>query len=223
MTQARVLSINVGTPQDVELNGETKQTAIFKTPVTGRVTVAGCTIAGDHQADLEAHGGPDQAVYAYSREDLDFWAAELGRDVENGFVGENLTIEGYDVSGAVIGERWRIGTAVFEVSTTRVPCWKLGVRTGEPGMERRFGKALRPGAYLRIVTEGEIGAGDAVEVLSRPDHGFTTADASRIYHRDRDSAKRLLDIPELAPPLKEWAAKRLAADRSKAEATSRSR
>jgi MOSC domain-containing protein YiiM len=205
MTQARVISVNVGTPRDVELNGEIKQTAIFKQPVSGRVAVQDGHVAGDQQADLVAHSGPDKAVYSYSREDLDFWAAELGRDVEDGFVGENLTIAGYDVSQAVIGERWRIGTTVLEVSQPRIPCWKLGVRTGDASMPRRFGNASRPGAYLRIVTEGDIGAGDELEVVSRPDHAFTVAEAARIYHLDRPAAARLLDIPELAPPLKDWA------------------
>lgn len=211
LIESRVMRVNVGVPRDVEFNGETRQTAIYKSPAAGRVAALDDHLVGDKQANVVDHGGPDKAVYAYAREDLDFWAAELGRDVEDGFVGENLTTAGLDVSGAVIGERWHIGTAVFEVAQPRIPCWKLGVRTGVPGMERRFGKASRPGAYLRIVTEGEIGAGDAVEVVSRPDHGFTLADAARIYHLERSSAAELLDVPELAPPLKVWAAKRLAA------------
>jgi MOSC domain-containing protein YiiM len=209
MTAARLISVNVGQPRDVELNGEIKQTAIFKDPVPGRVKIADHHVAGDRQADQVNHAGVDKAVYAYAREDLDFWAAELGRDVEDGFVGENLTITGYDVSHAVVGERWRIGSAEFEVAQPRIPCWKLGVRAEDPTLTRRFGEALRPGAYLRVLTEGEVGAGDAVEVLSRPEHGFTVADASRIYHLDRDEAPRLLAVEELAPPLKKWARKRL--------------
>jgi MOSC domain-containing protein YiiM len=206
---ARVISVNVGQPRDVELNGEVRQTAIFKAPVAGRVAIADGHVAGDLQASQVDHSGPDKAVYAYSREDLDFWAGELGRDVEDGFVGENLTIAGYGVSRAVVGERWRIGTAEFEVAQPRIPCWKLGVRAGDPMMTRRFEKADRPGAYLRILTEGDVGAGDGVEVLSRPGHGFTVADASHIYFHDRSSAARLLEIPELAPTLKNWATKRL--------------
>jgi MOSC domain-containing protein YiiM len=209
MAEARLISVNVGRPRDVELNGEVKQTAIFKSPVAGRVAIADGHVAGDLQANQVDHSGPHKAVYAYSREDLDFWADELGREIEDGFVGENLTIAGYDVSRAVVGERWRIGSAEFEVAQPRIPCWKLGVRAGDPGMTRRFEKADRPGAYLRILAEGDVGAGDALEVLSRPEHGFTVADASHIYFHDRASAARLLEIEELAPPLKTWAEKRL--------------
>ena len=207
--EGRLISVNVGQPRDVELNGEIRQTAIFKNPVPGRVRIADHHVAGDRQADPANHGGVHKAVYAYAREDLDFWAAELGRAVEDGFVGENLTIAGYPVSHAVVGERWRIGTVEFEVAQPRIPCWKLGVRAGDKAMTRRFEKALRPGAYLRVVTEGDVGAGDTLEILSRPAHGFTVHDASRIYHRDRDQAKALLAVEELAPPLKDWAGKRL--------------
>jgi MOSC domain-containing protein YiiM len=204
-----LISVNVGMPRDVVLNGEVRQTAIFKNPVAGPVKVVDHHVDGDRQADQVNHAGVHKAVYAYSREDLDFWAAELGRDVEDGFVGENLTIRGYDVSHAVVGERWRIGGVVLEVAQPRIPCWKLGVRAGDKSMTRRFELALRPGAYLRVVTEGDIAAGDKVEVLSRPEHGFTVADGSRIFHRDRAEAARLLEIAELAPPLKTWARKRL--------------
>jgi len=204
-----LISVNVGLPRDVELNGEVRQTAIFKDPVPGRVKVADHHMDGDRQADQVNHAGVHKAVYAYAREDLDFWAVELGRDIEDGFVGENLTISGYDVSHAVVGERWRVGGVEFEVAQPRIPCWKLGVRAGDQSMTRRFEQALRPGAYLRVVTEGDVGAGDEVEVLSRPAHGFTVADGSRIFHRDRAEAARLLEIDELAPPLKKWARKRL--------------
>lgn len=204
-----LISVNVGMPRDVELNGEVRQTAIFKDPVAGPVLVADHHVHGDRQADQVNHAGVHKAVYAYAREDLDFWAAELGRDIEDGFVGENLTISGYDVSHAVVGERWRVGGVEFEVAQPRIPCWKLGVRAGDKSMTRRFEQALRPGAYLRVVTEGDLGSGDKVEVLSKPAHGFTVADGSRIFHRDRAEAARLLEIDELAPPLKLWARKRL--------------
>ncbi|MBS2537074.1 MOSC domain-containing protein [Catenulispora sp. NF23] len=213
-----LISVNVGVPRDVELNGEVRQTAIFKDPVPGRVKVVDHHVEGDRQADRVDHGGVHKAVYAYSREDLDFWAAELGREIEDGFVGENLTISGYDVSHAVVGERWRVGGVEFEVAQPRIPCWKLGVRAGDQRMTRRFEQALRPGAYLRVVTEGDVGAGDPVEVLSRPEHGFTVTDASRIFHRDRAEAERLLAVSELAPPLKQWARKRLGIPEEEVEA-----
>lgn len=204
-----LISVNVGLPRDVELNGEVRQTAIFKDPVPGRVKIVDHHVDGDRQADQVNHAGVHKAVYAYSREDLDFWAAELGREIEDGFVGENLTVTGYDVSHAVVGERWRVGGVELEVAQPRIPCWKLGVRAGDQSMTRRFELALRPGAYLRVVAEGDVGAGDQLEVLSRPAHGFTVADGSRIFHRDRAEAARLLEVAELAPPLKQWARKRL--------------
>src|SRR3982751_3259146 len=131
--------------------------AIGKAPVTGRVRVEGVNVAGDDQADRRVHGGPDKAVYAYAREDEDWWAQQLGRELPPGMFGENLTTEGVDVSGAVIGERWRIGPPLLEVGQPGLPCAKLGIRFGDPLMVRRFGEASRPGAYLRIVTPGELG------------------------------------------------------------------
>ncbi len=149
-------------------------TAIWKSPVVGRVAVRGVNLAGDEQADRSVHGGPDKAVYAYALEEEELWQRELGRDLGEAPFGQNLTTEGIDVSGAVIGERWRVGTTLLEVAQPRQPCFKLGIRLGEPGMVKRFAQASRPGAYLRIVTEGELGAGDRIEVVSRPDHGVTS-------------------------------------------------
>ena len=128
--------------------------AIGKAPVEGRVRVEGVNVEGDDQADRRVHGGPDKAVYAYAREDAAFWAGELGRELGPGAFGENLTTEGLDVSGAVVGERWRIGDVELEVCQPRLPCNKLALRMGEPLMVKRFAQASRPGAYLRIAVEG---------------------------------------------------------------------
>src|SRR5689334_2909819 len=171
----RVLSVNVGTPRLVDTGKREVATAIWKSPVEGRVAVRGVNLAGDDQADRSIHGGPDKAIYAYASEDTAWWAAELGRELGPGAFGENLTTEGIDVSGARLGERWRIGSALLEVRQTRVPCFKLGLRFGDKQMLRRFGDASRPGAYLAILEEGELGAGDAIEVVSRPDHDVTSA------------------------------------------------
>src|SRR3954452_23106929 len=172
---ARVVSVNVGTPRLVDTGKRKVSTAIWKAPVTGRVPIAGVNLRGDDQADRTVHGGPDKAVYAYACEDIRFWEDVLGRDLGPGAFGENLTTEGIEVSGAVLGERWRIGSALLQVRQTRVPCFKLGLRFEDKKMVRRFGDASRPGTYLMILEEGDVGAGDVIEVVSRPDHGVTSA------------------------------------------------
>ena len=176
----KLVSVNVGTPQQLSVRrGRPMMSAIAKHPVDGRVRVEGVNVAGDAQADLRVHGGPDKAVYAYAREDSSWWEDVLGIDIPDGMFGENLTTEGVDVTNAVIGERWRIGTVELEVCQPRQPCSKLGSRFGNPKMVKLFAQSSRPGAYLRIVIEGELGAGDEVEVLSRPDHGVTIAHGLR--------------------------------------------
>src|SRR5919205_1072755 len=122
---ARVISVNVGTPREVDTGRRIVRTAIWKHPVEGRVPVRGVNLAGDDQADRSVHGGPDKAVYAYAAEDTEWWERELGRQLGPGTFGENLTVRGLDVTGALIGERWRIGTALLEVTAPRIPCWKL--------------------------------------------------------------------------------------------------
>ena len=204
----RVLSVNVGRPREIEWLGRVEETAIWKTPVEGRVPVRGVNVEGDEQASLEFHGGPHKAVYAYAREDVAWWEKELGRDLEDGTFGENLTVEGLDLTGAVVGERWDVGSVVLEVAQPRIPCWKLGARLGDPAIPVHFAAAGRPGAYLRIVDEGELGAGDEILVRDRPGHGLTVGDVARIFHQERGRATALLTAPELAPEWREWALKR---------------
>jgi MOSC domain-containing protein YiiM len=151
LTRGKVRSVNVGLPREFEYNGRPARSAIWKSPAFGRVVARGVNLAGDDQADRRAHGGPDKAVYAYAVEDLGWWARQVGRPLEYGGLGENLTAEGIDVNGALVGERWAIGTTVLEVSEPRVPCWRLGVRMNDKLFPRRFTEALRPGAYLRIL------------------------------------------------------------------------
>lgn len=151
-------------------------TAIDKRPVDGPVKAGRLGLYADVQADRAHHGGPDQAVYAYAQEDADHWAAELGRPVEPGLFGENLRTRGVEVSTAVVGERWRVGSAVLEVTQPRTPCATFARRLGEDRWVRRFTEANRTGAYLRVVTPGRLGAGDAVVVEHRPEHGVTVAD-----------------------------------------------
>ncbi|HLY36872.1 MAG TPA: MOSC domain-containing protein [Candidatus Binatia bacterium] len=203
--EGRVLSVNVGRPRMFEFNGRQVRSAIWKSPVPGRVAARGVNLEGDDQADRKAHGGPDKAVYAYAIEDLRWWETELSRSLPVAQFGENLTTEGIDVNGALVGERWEIGTMLLEVSEPRVPCWRLGVRMDDSGFIRRFTQALRPGAYLRIVAEGSVAAGDKIVVVERPDHGLTVRDVLRIYSRDREEAGRLLAVPRMSESWKAWA------------------
>ena len=190
--------MNVGGVRRFDYRGHPAARAIWKSPVEGRVAVRGVNLAGDAQADRSAHGGPDKAVYAYSTEDYRWWGEELGRQLESSEFGEHLTTEGVDVTGAVVGERWQIGSALLEVSEPRVPCWRLAHRMEDDEFPRRFVQAGRPGAYLRITVEGDVGAGDEIRVIERPDHGLTVGDVFRIYTRDRDDAARLLSVPQLS-------------------------
>jgi MOSC domain-containing protein YiiM len=202
-----VVSVNVGTPRGVRYRGNTVRTAIWKDPVAGRVKVGGHKVEGDVQGNPEAHGGPDKAVYAYAAEDYEWWGSELGQELGPGTFGENLTLRGIDVSNALVGERWRVGGTLLEVAQPRIPCFKLGIRMGSQRFPSRFAAAGRPGAYLRIVTEGEIAAGDPAEVVHRPGHDLSVAEVSRIYHDDHAGADRLLQVPELAGTWRPWAEK----------------
>jgi len=208
-TVASVLSVNVAQMREVERRGRLVRTGIWKLPVEGAIEVRGVNVEGDDQADRKVHGGVDKAVYSYAREEIDWWEAELGQDLPNGVFGENLTVSGLDLGEALIGERWRIGSAVLEVSEPRFPCWKLGARFGDPKMVKRFAAARRPGAYLRILTEGRLAAGDPIEVVSRPAHELTIAAFAHAYLEDRSQLPRLL-IPEVSRDWREWVAERAA-------------
>ncbi len=203
---ARLLSVNVGGPKLVSTGQRLVETSIWKQPVEGRVRVRGVNVDGDRQSDLSVHGGADKAVYAYAIEETRIWEQELGRQLGPAAFGENLTTEGVDVSGAVVGERWRIGTTLLEVVQPRLPCFKLGLRLDDPGFVRRFGQASRPGAYLRIVEEGEIGAGDAiaVDLAGRPEHGVTMRLISDAVLVDHGLAPQVLEAPQLIPQVREW-------------------
>ena len=204
MTAPHVVSVNVGEPRTVEWRDRVVTTAIWKEPVEWRVPVQGVNLVGDDQADRRVHGGPDKAVYAYAIEDTRRWEAELGRELGPGAFGENLTLEGVDASGARAGDRWRIGTAEFEVVQPRLPCFKLGVRLDDPEMVRRFAQSGRPGAYLRIVREGDVGAGDTVEVVAQTEHDVSLRFMSHALLIDHDMLPELLAIPGLIPQWREW-------------------
>jgi MOSC domain-containing protein YiiM len=211
---ATVESVNVGAVQSVEVEGRSVTTAIWKSPVEGRVLLRGVNLAGDDQADRTVHGGPDKAVYAYSREDYDWWASELSRPLDAGTFGENLTVAGLDLNAAVVGERWEVGSALLEVSEPRFPCFKLGIRMGDPRFLRRFAQARRPGTYLRIVSEGEVGAGDAIEVAARPAHGVTIGKFANAFLGDRKQLPELLAAEQLSDGWRSWIADMHSIDRA---------
>ncbi|MEV0203141.1 MOSC domain-containing protein [Nonomuraea sp. NPDC050691] len=183
---------------DAPWAGKAGRTAIDKSPVLHRVEVRPAGLAGDGRGDLVNHSGEGHAVYAYAREDYDWWEGELRRQLRDGRFGENLTTEGLDVNGAMLGERWRIGSAVLEVSGPRVPCVVFRNWMDEPGWVRRFTDAGRPGAYLKVVEIGELGVGDGVRVIHRPRDGVTVAEAFRAFHGDKELMRRVLAVPERA-------------------------
>ena len=212
----RVDSVNVGTVQQQGTARPLRRTAIDKRAVSGPVRVETLGLEGDEVADKRYHGGPHQAVYAFAREDLDHWTEQLGETVRPGFFGENLTTSGIDVNEALLGERWRIGTVLLEVSSVRTPCnvfkaW-LGVSGfDERGWVKRFAAAGRPGAYLRVLETGALAAGDPVSVVHRPDHDVTVSTMFRALTTERPLLPRLVGLPGIDPRVEEEAAAYVAA------------
>ena len=181
----RLVSVNVGVPRSVEWAGRRIRTAIWKDPVDGPVDVRGVNLAGDDQADRRVHGGTHKAVYAYGAQDYAWWSAKLGIELGPGTFGDNLTTEGFDLRAAGVGERWRVGTCLLEVSEPRMPCFKLGARMGTADFVDLFGVVGRFGTYLRIIEEGTVTAGDPVHLVSRPDTGpLTVAELAESRHTD---------------------------------------
>lgn len=213
----KVLSVNVGNPRPNPWKGLTA-TGIDKRPVDGPVLVTApgpkgtgaVGLAGDRVYDIKHHGGVDQAVYAYAREDLDHWETDLGRSLPNGVFGENLTTAGLDVNGALIGERWRIGPdVVLEASCPRIPCGTFQGWLRSEGWITRFTRAARSGAYLRVIEPGEIRAGDPVEIVHRPDHDVTVTVAFRAMTLEPDLLPRLLVADALPQEGRDLARKRI--------------
>ena len=198
--QPVVRSVNVGTPRS-GIRPRGRMTAIDKRPVDA-VEVRdpgpkrgglGSGVVGDEVVTRKHHGGSTQAVYAVAREELDWWGAELGRDLADGMFGENLTTAGLDVDGSVVGERWRVGSTVLEVTGPRVPCATFAAWMGERGWVRRFSERGRTGAYLAVVEPGVVTAGDAVDVVDRPAHGITVPEVFRAFMGDAGLAARVLE------------------------------
>lgn len=197
-----LVSVNVGAPRPTAWKKNTQFTGIGKQPVTGPVAVRapgprrgglGSGLLGDFIGDSKHHGGDDQAVYAFQREDLDLWQHELGRELPDGLFGENLTTRDLDVNEARVGERWRVGAVELQVTSPRTPCATFRGWLGETGWARKFSVAARPGAYLRVLVPGEIQAGDPIEVIERPDHDVSISLFFRAITREREL------LPDLLP------------------------
>lgn len=211
-TIGRVRSVNVGARRLVDPDEPSSDhTGIFKEPVGDAVRVevpsAGRSgLADDVICDVKHHGGPEQAVYAYAREDLDVWGERLGRALHDGMFGENLTTEGLNLTDAVLGERWRIGedrggenALVLEASCPRIPCANFAVRMAVAGWVKRFTAAGETGTYLRVVTPGKVRVGDTIEVVERPDHGVTIGTYFRAVTTERRRLPELLAAKDYLP------------------------
>ena len=198
--------MNVGRPRATAGSREDR-TAIRKAPLSGPVRATSLGLAGDAVGSPDVHGGVDMAVYAYAREDLDRWQRELGVELPDGWFGENLTTYGIDVNEALVGERWRVGGALLEIAKARIPCNTFQLRMAEAGGPTRgwvkaFTEDARPGPYLRVLEEGDLAAGDPIEVVHRPDHGITVSHLFRALTTEPELIPGLAVIEGLATSVK---------------------
>ena len=201
-TDTKVISVNVGLPREVAVNGGIVSTGIFKHAVLGAIRVERLNLVGDRQADLSVHGGPYKAVYAYPSEHYDYWRRELAEDdLPWGMFGENLTTEGLHESAVNIGDRYRFGTAELVITQPRSPCYKLGIRFGRPEMVKRFLHSGRSGFYFAVAQEGEVKAGDSIELLNRDANSLSVFDINKLYaseKNDREMLERAVQIKGLS-------------------------
>jgi MOSC domain-containing protein YiiM len=208
----RLLAVSVGLPREIEWKGRIVRTSIFKAPVSGRVRVAKLNVEGDQQSDLTVHGGVDKAVYVYPSEHYPFWQREFpGMELPRGVFGENFTTEGL-LEDTRIGDRLRIGSAEFVVTQPRMPCFKLGIRFNRPDMVKRFLESGRTGFYLAVAEEGEVAAGDSIELLERDGHDVPVSDIVNLYRGDatnQELLRRVSELPTLPESWREYFRKRL--------------
>jgi MOSC domain-containing protein YiiM len=201
----QLVSVNVGMPRQVPWKHRTVTTGIFKEPVSGPVMLRTLNLEGDRQADLSVHGGADKAVYAYPVEHYDYWRGEFpDMQLNWGMFGENFTVRGLLEEEVNIGDRFRIGDAVVMVTEPRLPCFKLAVKFGRDDIVKRFLASRRTGFYLRVLQEGSVRAGDAVERLSRDAHRITVADVTRVYTFDKDDVATLSRVVQIEALPKAW-------------------
>ncbi len=209
----KVISVNVGLPREVEWKGRTVTTGIFKEPAAGRVRLRRLNLDGDGQADLAVHGGRDKAVYAYPVEHYDYWRRQLPEmDLPFGMFGENLTIEGLFEDEVNIGDRFLIGSALVMVTQPRMPCYKLGLKFGRDDIIKQFLESGRSGFYLAVIEEGEIAAGDRIELIARDENNVKVSDIVRLYARDKydvESLRRATRVEALPKDWRDYFAQRL--------------
>ena len=201
----KIVSVNVGLPRTVQWKGKAISTGIFKSPVSGRIPLRSLDFDGDRQADLSVHGGPDKAAYVYASEHYAYWLRELpDMALPWGVFGENLTTEGLDEAALQVGDRFRIGTAEVMVTQPRLPCYKLGLRFGRDDMVKRFLASGRLGFYFRVVTEGDIAAGDEVLLIERAKDSLPVVEITRLYARDKDDLDGLQRMVRVAALPEDW-------------------
>lgn len=201
----KLVSVNVGRPRLVMSQGRMVSTGIFKEPVRGRIFLRELNLDGDRQADLTVHGGPSKAAYAYPAEHYQYWQEQLpGMNLPWGMFGENFTTEGLDERDVRIGDRFRIGSAEVMVTEPRMPCYKLGIKFGRTDIIKRFLASGRTGFYFAVVQEGDVGAGDPVEMVERDEHDITVADITRLYVHDKADLETLRRALELKALPEKW-------------------
>src|SRR5215216_5627832 len=209
----KIISVNVGLPRLVLRNGEPVSTGIFKEPVAHRVMMRTLNLDGDRQADLSVHGGPEKAVYVYPSEHYNFWKRELpDMDLPSAMFGENFTTTGLFETEINIGNKFRIGTAEVMVTQPRMPCYKLGIRFGRTDIIKRFLASERTGFYFSVLKEGEVGAGDEIELLEKNVSGVRVVDVTRLYARDRENVdliRRAIATRALPDSWREYLRKRM--------------
>jgi MOSC domain-containing protein YiiM len=203
----QVISVNVGLPREVIWKGKTVSTGIFKEPVEGRIRMRSLNLDGDRQADLTVHGGKDKAVYAYPVEHYAYWRQKRpDEELPWGSFGENLTVEGLSETTVNIGDRFRIGSAEVMVTQPRFPCFKLNLKFERDDMVKQFLNSRLSGIYFSVMQEGEIGAGDEIELIHQDEHNVTVADIVQIYVREANEAlvRRAVQVPALAASLRNY-------------------
>ncbi len=212
-SKMQILSVNVGQPRTLFLNGEIVETAIYKDPVEGRVAVRRLNIDGDRQADLTVHGGLDKAVYAYPTEHYAFWREQFPEmELPWGMFGENLSIAGLFENAVHIGDHFQVGTARLMVTQPRLPCYKLGIKFGREDIIKRFLASGMTGFYFAVIEEGTVAAGDSISLLHRDEHEVTIADIVRLYREDKynvELIRRVIAVKALPEEWREYFQERL--------------